>query len=111
MTAMEAIGSFRTVEAEWRVSPTELYVVQRAHAGDGAWSAVFCQGVPPFVVDVGAVDDDGEPEWWESCGDARAACALHHKLMGEGKSAEEAAAEVRLHTAHDIEIELGLAAE
>lgn len=106
---MDALGSWRATEAELRVSSTETYYVARAYGqDDGAWSATYC-GPSAYAVEIDAQDDEGNAIWWESCGDARAACVLHAKLMSEGQTAEAAAAEVRMHTARDIEVRLGLA--
>lgn len=109
MTTMEAIGSFTTTRAECRVSATELYEIERAYSDETEWYARYYGADGPVEIDT--QDDDGNAVWWDSVADARIACAMHYQLMQKGDSAEYAAAAVRMCTARDIEIELGLAAE
>jgi hypothetical protein len=102
--------TWRASEMEWRVSPTEIYVVSRAHGGDDAWAATY-QGPGMYSVDIDAIDTDGHAIWWENAADAQLACAAHRLRMEAGDTAEEAALCVRVSTPRDLEIDLGHAAE
>jgi hypothetical protein len=95
VTGEQAAHGWQTTEVEWRISSVEMYVVARAYRSpfDG-WAATYCG--PKGPVDIGTVDDEDNAVWWESAGDAIAACKMHRQRVQAGYSAQEAAEYVRV---------------